>query len=60
MASEIQTLKNPSGMLCDVKLNLKKQLKGRGSTLEETRLDHAIRSAITATKLLLCCIILKN
>jgi len=34
--------------------------KGYGSTLEEMRLNHAIISVVTATKLPLCCIIRKK
>ena len=33
--------------------NKKQNRKGRGPTLEETRLDHAIRSSVAITKLLL-------
>ena len=29
--------------------NKKRKLKGRGPTLEETRLDHAIRSSVAIT-----------
>jgi len=41
------------------KLKLKKP-KVHGSTLEETQPDCAVSSTLTATKLPLCCIILKK
>jgi len=43
-----------SGKLSVVTQNINQGLR---STLEEMQLDHAINSAITATKLPLCCII---
>jgi len=46
-------LRNPYGILGDVELN------SHGSTLEETRPDHLIYSALTSTNLSLCCVILK-
>jgi len=48
MASDIWTL-NPSGTLGDVKLNMKPKPKGHESTLEETRPDHLINSAVIST-----------
>jgi len=60
MASEIWTLMNPSGILRDVELNMKPKPKSHGSTLEGTRSDHLIYSAVNSTKLPLCCVILKR
>jgi len=58
MVAEIRALNDQSGMLCDLKKEIK--TKGHGYTLEEMRLNHAISSAETSTKLRLCYIILKK
>jgi len=60
MASEFWTLMDPSGILCDVELSIKTKLNGHRSTLEETRTNQVIFSAVTSTKYPLCCTILKR
>jgi len=42
------------------RVEYKKNPKGHGSTLEETRTDHFICSTVASTILLLCCVILKR
>jgi len=55
MVSEIQTWKDPSGILRDIEWDKESKPKGHESILEETRPDHAISSTVTSTKLPLCC-----
>ena len=60
MASKMKTLNEPSGMLGFCRVEQKAKSKGIGSTLEEARSNYAIKTSVTANKLLLCCVILKK
>jgi len=40
---------NPSGILCDIELNMKLKQKGHWSMLKETWRDYLIYGAVTST-----------